>query len=250
MTGGSSRDSPDPSSHNGDDGDDGDDSTPPRVPPTAPAEAALYEALRGKVDAFFDTASEADPGIACASGCAACCRAELSVNGIEAHSITGALRALPQQVREQMSRRARGPGDAGSAGSANSGTDAGAESVSDAPGYCVMLDPSTLRCDIYASRPLVCRSQGLALAYPPGFIPEAAVRARGAAPRGASAGAEGPDITWCPLCYTNRPPPGAHVLDAYTIDKTLALIEHRRVATTGPTPPAEPPRYALRTLAR
>lgn len=199
----------------------------------APGDAALYRALQTKVDGFFTAVREADDGVACESGCAACCRAELSVNGVEASAIAAALRTLPDAVRGRVRERA----------------DTTSEEATASDAYCVMLDPDTLRCDIYAARPLVCRSQGLALAYPPGFVPEASIRAKGAV-RDDATQREGPDITWCPLCYVDQPPAGAHILDAHTVDKTLALIEHRRLESGDFREGDEPPRYHLRALAR
>ena len=96
----------------------------------------------------------------------------------------------------------------------------------------------TGQCVVYEQRPLVCRTQGHALRYPAGFVPEGAVRARAVrvSPAGGPArletheqdggGASG-EITFCPLNYTAKPPEAADVLDAERVDQLLALVNHR-----------------------
>ncbi len=84
-----------------------------------------------------------------------------------------------------------------------------------APGApCVFLEDDG-RCAVYASRPLVCRTQGLPLRYPDGLVPVEAIfsRARGG----------GGAITWCPLNFTERAPSSEDVLDAARVDTMLAL---------------------------
>ena len=76
---------------------------------------------------------------------------------------------------------------------------------------------------IYAHRPLVCRTQGFALRYPAGFIPEAAVRAR------TNTG----DVTHCPLNFTHAAPASPDVLDAERVDQLLAVVNHRFARSHG-----------------
>jgi hypothetical protein len=82
------------------------------------------------------------------------------------------------------------------------------------------------RCAVYAHRPLVCRTQGLALRYPAGFIPEAAVRAR----------TDTGEVTHCPLNFTQAAPLGADVLDAERVDQLLAVVNHRYAIRHGLPP--------------
>lgn len=154
-----------------------------------------YAAVRAKVDAFtsaVETRRRSD--LACGPGCAACCHVELEVCDVEAEAIREAVAALDSETRDRLDARARrrSPGDP-----------------------CVMLDRD--RCVIYEARPLVCRTQGHALRYPRGTIPEAAVRAS----------APDSDVTCCPLNYRERAPHPEDVLDAERVDVLLALVNRR-----------------------
>lgn len=173
---------------------------------------AEYEALRDKVDAFTrETEARRREDLACRAGCAACCHVDLEVSDVEAAAVREAVVALEEPARARLSERAsrrREPG-----------------------GPCVMLEDG--RCVIYAARPLVCRTQGHALRYPAGTLPEGAVRA------GASAG----EVTWCPLNYAERAPGAEDVLDAERVDVLLALVNRR--ATDRPLA-----RTSLAALAR
>jgi len=153
-----------------------------------------YLALRAKVDEFCRAATESSQGaLRCEAGCHGCCVAELSVSPVEAQMLSRALDALPSATRETLRARAH--------------TDAG----------CMLLDAKG-RCSVYASRPLVCRTQGLALAYPADLIPEEAIMGRDA---------QGRDVTYCPLNFTEQTPAADAVLDAERVDQLLALINRR-----------------------
>ncbi len=174
-----------------------------------------YTQLVSKVDAFSAGVHEGRAAdMRCAPGCSACCHVELTVCGVEAEEVARGLAELPETARARLAERARA-----------------------APAYggaCVMLEDD--RCLVYARRPLVCRTQGLALAYPPGFVPEAAVRAKDA---------RGHDITWCPLNFQDAPPQPREVLDAGRLDETLAVVERLRGDGGGGRA-----RVSLRELAR
>lgn len=77
----------------------------------------------------------------CAAGCTDCCRCRLALTGAEAAFIRRGLAELPRSVRQALAARARAGGE-----------------------MCPALDTSG-RCQIYASRPLVCRSEGAPLRY-------------------------------------------------------------------------------------
>lgn len=62
---------------------------------------------------------------------------------------------------------------------------------------------------------MVCRTQGLPLAYEAGTIPAERLSARAADAR---------DLTWCPLNYTEQAPKAAEILDATLIDKGVATL--------------------------
>lgn len=162
-----------------------------------------YDALVAKVDAFFEAAARRGADLACGAGCAACCQVELTVSPVEAEVIA---RALAR----------RGPWEP-------------------SPEGCAMLDADG-RCAIYEARPLVCRSQGLPLAYPAGTIAPDALR-------GSAGDAE---LTWCPLNFRKRLPAGADVFDAGRADEALALVNRAFCAERGRDPLARVP---LRDLA-
>lgn len=171
--------------------------------------ASHYEQLLDKADAFFAAARERGADLQCAEGCTACCQVELTVSRVEADRIRAHVQA--SDASERLAARAGGE-----------------------RGECVMLIDG--RCAIYEARPLVCRTQGLPLAYPAGVVPEAAVRAR----------AEGVEVTWCPLNFTTRAVANADVLAASTLDEALALVNRAHCDELG-VDPLE--RLSLREIA-
>lgn len=111
----------------------------------APTPRERLAELFAKVDAFFARAAARNgPRIACRAGCDDCCRRRFSVTSIEASAIAEALEGLSPGRRAELAARARG-GD---------------------PGACPALDPDG-RCAVYAARPLICRTHGLAIRFPP-----------------------------------------------------------------------------------
>jgi hypothetical protein len=177
-----------------------------------------YRALVDKVDAFgAKVHAERDADMQCAPGCAACCDVALTVCATEAAPIREAVAALPLDARARLAARAV----------ALEGRD----------GPCVMLEDG--RCVVYAARPLVCRTQGLPLAYPPGFVPVEAVRGRDA---------RGHDLTWCPLNFRDDTPRPDDVLDAGRVDEMLALVD--RLGEARDDGADDDGRVALLALAR
>ena len=157
-----------------------------------PDPLAAHRALLAKVDAFERAArARRAASMACRAGCSACCHAKLTVCDVEAAVVREGVAALEPEARARLAGRA-----------------------GRSPDRCVMLEDDG-RCAIYASRPLVCRTQGLALRYPEGTIPVDAVLARG---RGGSDA-----LTWCPLNFRDAPPRAEDVLDAERVDAMLAL---------------------------
>lgn len=154
---------------------------------------SAYAKLIAKVDRFHTEVEGRSP-LACCRGCDACCRVELSVCAVEASRIDEYLRAAEDGVRSRVAARA--------------------QAARSDPPRCVMLDDEG-SCAVYAVRPMVCRTQGMALRYPPRTFPEDAVMARDGA---------GSDIVWCPLNYRDTPPEGRDVLEAGRLDEMLALI--------------------------
>jgi uncharacterized protein len=162
-----------------------------------------YRAVVDKVSAFADAAvirRRAD--ITCRSGCDSCCHVWLSVSQVESEQLRTGLAALPAEKRAALAARGL--------------REMQRETERAGPARCAMLEADG-RCAVYAQRPLVCRTQGLALRYPLGFIPEASVRAKTATG----------EITCCPLNFVTSPPSAADVLDAERVDQLLALVNLR-----------------------
>lgn len=163
----------------------------------------------------------------------------LAVSPLEAAELAAALRALDDAaLAELVARLDAERGVDGEVGAANLGELEGAEPDEEADGEleeeadgeragddvrCVMLGDDG-RCAVYAARPLVCRSQGLPLAYPNDVVPIEAVRAR----------AGDKALVWCPLNFTARPPTGPDLLDAGRLDEALALLNRAFVGEGDP----------------
>lgn len=160
---------------------------PPRSAPPG------HRALTAKVDAFGDDVlSRRASDMACRAGCCACCQDQLTVSDVEADLVREGTAAMTEEARARLRVRV------------------GAASPTSP---CLFLEAEG-RCAVYASRPMVCRTQGLPLRYPEGVIPRAAIfdRTLGGEP-----------ITWCPLNFTLHAPAPSDVLDAGRVDRMLAL---------------------------
>jgi Fe-S-cluster containining protein len=180
-----------------------------------------HRALIDKVEAFASaTFARRRADMQCGAGCSSCCEVSLRVTSVEADEIRIGLAALSPSARAEVALR---------------GANAQAREAIDEPKRCAMLEPDG-RCAVYAHRPLVCRTQGHALRYPPGFIPEAAVRARSGTG----------DVTHCPLNFTQSPPNAEDVLDAERVDQILGIVAQRFALAHGTEPLA---RIALSDLA-
>ena len=140
-----------------------------------------YRALVAKVDAFArGVTDDAGEALTCAPGCDGCCMVSLTVSVVEAASISRALEHLSEAERGGVGSRIEAGG-------------------------CALLDGRGL-CTIYGNRPLVCRTQGLALRY--------------------GGGADRRPVH-CHLNYRSETPDPAHVLDADRVDALLGVINHR-----------------------
>ena len=130
-----------------------------------------HRALVQKTDAFDEAvrARRADD-MKCAPGCSACCQAQLTVSDVEAALLTEGIALLDSASLARL--RARG-------------------AAAHAAGPCAFLEEDG-RCAVYASRPLVCRTQGLPMRYDEGLTPEQTF--------GKSEKNE--PLTWCPLNFT------------------------------------------------
>lgn len=162
-----------------------------------------YAALVAKVEAFTSaTFARRRSDMACRAGCDGCCHAWLSVSPVETAKVRAHVAALPLPAREALAVRGR--------------RELAREARGEQPARCAMLEDDGT-CAVYEARPLVCRTQGHALRYPAGFIPEAAVRSR--------AGER--EVTYCPLNYQADAPRPEDVLDAERVDQILGVVNHR-----------------------
>ena len=162
-----------------------------------------YGELVARVDAFFRRVEARHGGeMQCRAGCTGCCRAGLTVTGVEAAAVRAALAALQPAARERLRARAAAA-QAGAPGEAR-------------PAGCVALEPDG-RCAIYPARPLVCRSHGLPLRL------------------GQQAGL--PVIQACSLNFTGPGGPEAAdadcVLDQETLSTVLLAIDLEHAGATG-----------------
>jgi uncharacterized protein len=123
-------------------------STTARAPlPVPPPSVKHLGELYRKVDATFARANARHrPRMACGSGCDDCCRQTISVTGVEAGLLQGALAALPPEVKRALTARAA--------------------LAAEAAGSCPALDDRGA-CAVYEARPLACRTQGMPLRLGP-----------------------------------------------------------------------------------
>ncbi len=171
---------------------------------------AEYRALVDKVTAFAQgVRTELSDAMVCAAGCDGCCQVWLAPCVVESDVLRAAVVALPPARRRELAARARG--------------ELAREARHEPLPRCAMLDADG-RCAVYDARPLVCRTQGLALRYPRDVIPAAAVRKR--LPDGGEVGA-------CALNFTRGMPRSGDTLDAERTDRLLALVNLRYCTARG-----------------
>lgn len=108
-----------------------------------------YEQLMMQTDVLSARLSARYAGhLACGAGCSSCCQHHLSVFPVEAARITAALAVLPADLRNRLVQQAQAVNE----------REARGEAVA-----CPLLVND--QCSIYASRPLICRTQGLPLLF-------------------------------------------------------------------------------------
>ncbi len=111
---------------------------------SASLRAALVT-LRENVDRFMVQCLERHgDAMACQPGCATCCAADLTVFPVEAAPLFTAVQALPEELRAAVRERA------------------------EAGVHCALLVNE--RCVVYEERPVICRTQGLALLLDDGTV--------------------------------------------------------------------------------
>lgn len=160
-----------------------------------------YLAVVARVDeAVAAATAKASGELRCSRGCDRCCAPGLSVLPVEAERIA---RFLDEREVEGGVRADR----------------------------CVFLD-RTGACQVYAARPVLCRTHGLAL------------RTREAPGRGLRIL---DDVSFCELNYTNRSPTPAETLDADRVWALVVTVDRRFRLRVGL--PDDDQRVALTALA-
>jgi Fe-S-cluster containining protein len=144
------------------------------------------------VDAALASAVERSGGwLACRPGCHACCVGVFPISALDAELLRAALAAAPEDLAAAIHDRATAararlaidfPGDAvtGELFTAPHHEEAFADFANDEP--CPVLNPATGTCELYAARPVPCRTFG-----PP-------IRD------------EDGNLGVCELCFTDAPP--------------------------------------------
>lgn len=139
--------------------------------------------LRTRVDAHFSAAAARQPEqIHCRLGCDGCCAPGLSVFGIEAAQIAQALEAMAADnasLRQVVRERGR---------------------AADTLDRCALLVAG--QCTVYASRPIICRSHGVAVRDPEG------------------------ELSHCELNFGDAEPEAGTVLDLNAVNQPLAVMAH------------------------
>jgi Fe-S-cluster containining protein len=103
-------------------------------------DAAMAEAVR-----------KAGPWLACRPGCAECCIGAFEITTLDSRRLREGLAAIDPAVAARVLDRARGY-------------------VEDDSAACPALDPDTLTCDLYAWRPITCRTFGPAVRFGDGEL--------------------------------------------------------------------------------
>jgi len=103
---------------------------------------ARFDVLAGEVEAKFEAIRQRNQGcMECREGCSDCCRCRLSMTRVERAYLRRGLARLPLSVRLDLKARATTETE-----------------------MCPALDANGC-CQIYESRPLICRSHGVPLRY-------------------------------------------------------------------------------------
>lgn len=159
-----------------------------------------------KIDAAVAQAlARAGKDVSCHRGCARCCVAGLTVLPVEAALLQTALVEGRGHVPERCPA-----------------------------GMCVFLDEAG-DCGVYAARPVLCRTHGLALKTAPDPERQGGLRVFG------------DDVEVCALNYQERAPAPAEILDATRLLMLLVTVDRRFRARVGL--PDDGGRVALADLA-
>jgi Fe-S-cluster containining protein len=169
-----------------------------------PLERADRRLLQVIGEAMDEAATRAGGRLACRPGCTECCHGPFPINGLDAARLRRGLAELAERDPERAAAvvsRARGqipalaagfPGDA-VAGLLADGDDADPYFERHAALPCPVLDPETGSCDLYAHRPLSCRTFGPPVRFGDSDLPPCRLCFQGAPPEEVEACRAEPD---------------------------------------------------------
>jgi Fe-S-cluster containining protein len=177
------------------------------------------------IDAALASASQrSGHWLACHPGCHQCCIGVFPITALDAALLREGLAAAPSDVRERILHRAHASRQAllaeGFPGNPSTGElfteadheEAFADFANNEP--CPVLDPSTGTCDLYAHRPVQCRTFG-----PPARDDEGG-------------------LAVCELCFIDAP---EEEIFRCEIDQSWRNLEQELIATLDPTNPDDKP---------
>lgn len=194
----------------------------PRVSGSTSVERADRRLLQVVDEAMAEAARLAGDRLACRPGCTGCCHGPFPINALEVRRLRRGLAELAARDSERATavvERARAqaeifrpgfPGDPASGRLADDRDDDGAQEAffaAHGAASCPVLDPATGRCELYAHRPLTCRTFG-----PPVRIGEA-------------------DLPPCNLCFVGTP---QEEVDACRVEPDPHGLEDRLLARFAP----------------
>ena len=143
----------------------------------------MREPLLQIVDAAFaSAAARSGPWLLCKPGCSQCCHGAFAISALDAERLRKGImelegtdperaRRIGLRVREAVARLApQFPGDpmTGELGTTEEEVGAFEEFANEEP--CPVLDPASQTCDLYAARPMLCRTFGPPLKMPGGGL--------------------------------------------------------------------------------
>ncbi len=119
--------------------------------------------------ALTSAAARSGDWLVCHAGCSPCCHGVFEISGLDASRLRDGLAEAPAEVRERVLARVAAarerlgpffPGDLATGGL--SGDEEAVELFEEwaHADACPVLDPATETCDLYAQRPVLCRTFG------------------------------------------------------------------------------------------
>jgi Fe-S-cluster containining protein len=167
------------------------------------------------------------PHLACRPGCAQCCHGVFEISALDAHRLREGLAAAEPTVKARIQTRTAAarahlaPFFPGNLETGVLNPDPEAQELFEEWAHsdpCPILDPSTQTCDLYASRPILCRTFGPPIRNDPADL---------------SAG-----LALCELCFTRATP--EEILNAELDSSFRALQDEEETAYEATHPGSGP----------